>query len=110
MKKFLLVSMVALFFTIPSFAFDLSGWENGNVARGQWAWFTGQARDCKDPIPVPGTHTRAEWQQMLTSDKGKLPCGGSGLNQRIIGHVYKFLYEHASDSDNPMNQKPESCG
>jgi hypothetical protein len=46
----------------------------------------------------------------LTTDKDQLPCGGAGLNQRTINHVFLFLHSHASDSDDPMNQKPESCG
>ena len=111
MKKFVvLVACLALMTPGMVFSFDVSGWESANKDRGQWAWFTGQAQKCDQSIPVPGAHTRAEWQQILTADKDKLPCGGAGLTQRVINHVFLFLHTHASDSDDPMNQKPESCG
>lgn len=110
--KRIMVLIAAVMFLLPAgaMAFDISGWEGGNKDRGQWAWFTGQLQKCDQPIPVPGAHTRAEWQQMLTTDTDKLPCGGAGLTQRAMNHVFLFLHSHASDSDDPMNQKPESCG
>lgn len=110
--KRMMVIIAAVMFLLPAgtMAFDISGWESANKDRGQWAWFTGQAQKCDQDIPVPGAHTRAEWQQMLTADKDKLPCGGAGLTQRVINHLFLFLHTHASDSDDPMNQKPESCG
>jgi hypothetical protein len=110
--KRMMVLIAAVMFLIPAgaMAFDLSGWEGGNKDRGQWAWFTGQAQKCDQPIPVPGAHTRAEWEKMLTADTDKLPCGGAGLTQRAMNHIFLFLHTHASDSDDPMNQKPESCG
>lgn len=111
MKKMIcLISCLTLLTPALVFSFDISGWESANKDRGQWAWFTGQAQRCDEEIPVPGAHTRAEWQEMLTADKEKLPCEGAGLNQRTINHIFLFLHSHASDSDDPMNQKPESCG
>lgn len=109
--KRIMVIIAAVMFLLPAgtMAFDISGWESANKDRGQWAWFTGQAQKCDQTIPVPGSKTRAEWQKMLTSDTD-LPCDGAGLSQRTIKHIYLFLHSHASDSDDPMNQKPESCG
>lgn len=109
-KLICLISCLVLLTPALGFSFEISGWESGNKDRGQWAWFTGQAQKCDQPIPVPGNHTRAEWQQLLTADKDQLPCGGAGLNQRNINHIFMFLHSHAADSDDPMNQKPESCG
>ena len=111
MKKMIyLLSCLALLTPALGFSFEISDWESGNKDRGQWSWFTGQAQKCDQPIPVPGAHTSAEWQQLLTADKDQLPCDGAGLNQRTINHVFLFLHSHAADSDDPMKQKPESCG
>jgi len=114
MKRLFSIALIATFalMTLPglALAWDLDGFENANKDRGQWAWFTGQAQKCDEPIPVPGQHTKAEWQQILTSGHEKLACGGEGINPRAIKHIYLFLHEHAADSDDPMNQKPESCG
>ena len=111
MKKIIvLIACLALISPGVAFSFDISGWESANKDRGQWAWFTGQAQRCDQDIPVPGSKTRAEWEQLLTADKENLPCGGAGLTQRVINHVFLFLHSHASDSDDPMNQRPESCG
>jgi hypothetical protein len=90
-------------------SWDLSGFENANKERGQWAWFTGQSQKCEEEIPVPGKHTRDEWQEMLTAATDKLACGGEAINPRAVKHIYAFLYSHAADSDDPMHQKPESC-
>ncbi|HMB14969.1 MAG TPA: hypothetical protein VKN62_01540 [Pelovirga sp.] len=110
MKKIVvLIACLALIAPGMAFSFDISGWESANKDRGQWAWFTGQAQKCDETIPVPGSKTRAEWETMLTSESD-LPCEGAGLSQRTIKHIYLFLNSHASDSDDPMNQKPESCG
>lgn len=111
MKKMIcLICCIALLTPALGFSFDISDWESANKDRGQWAWFTGQSQKCDQPIPVPGAHTRTEWQQLLTVNKDQLPCGGEGLSQRTIKHIFLFLNSHASDSDDPMNQKPESCG
>ncbi|WP_027389534.1 hypothetical protein [Chrysiogenes arsenatis] len=110
MKRFLGITVIALTSATAAWSFDISEYETGNAARGQWAWFTGQSRDCADPIPVPGKFSRAEWKEMFTTAKDKLPCGGAGLKENTIKHVFKFLYEHASDSETPMKEKPASCG
>lgn len=110
MKKFAIAAAVTLVSASAALSFDITGWESGNAARGQWAWFTGQAKECKDPIPVPGKHSSAEWQTLLSTDQAKLPCGGAGLKENQIKHIMKFLNDNASDSSSPMNQKPESCG
>lgn len=111
MKKMIcLISCLTLLTPTLGFSFELDGWESANKDRGQWAWFTGQAQKCDQPIPVPGSRTRAEWQELLTTNQDQLPCGGEGLSQRTIKHIFLFLHTHASDSDDPMNQKPESCG
>ncbi|ADH85128.1 hypothetical protein [Desulfurivibrio alkaliphilus] len=114
MKRLLSLALITSFIlaTLPglAMAWDLEGFENANKERGQWAWFTGQARTCDEEIPVPGAHTRAEWREMFTTAKDKLPCGGAGINPRVVQHIFLFLYEHAADSDDPMTQKPESCG
>lgn len=111
MKKFIVAAAcIALMAPSLALAWDISGFESANKDRGQWAWFTGQAQQCKDAIPVPGKYARADWERMFTNEKDKLPCGGSGLNERAIKHIFLFLHTHASDSDSPMNQKPESCG
>jgi hypothetical protein len=111
MKK-LIVLAACIALVLPSFAlaWDISGFESANKDRGQWAWFTGQAQQCKEEIPVPGKYTRAEWEAMFTTEKDKLPCGGGGINERAVKHIFLFLHSHAADSDDPMNQKPESCG
>ncbi len=110
--KQLMIATLCLLLLAPAsaLAWDLSAFESANKDRGQWAWFTGQAQNCKDPIPLPGAHTRAEWEAMFTTEKDKLPCGGAGINERAVKHLFLFLHTHAADSDDPMNQKPESCG
>lgn len=115
MKRTITATLITAFFfslllPVSALAWDLEGFEEANKERGQWAWFTGQAQRCDEEIPVPGAHTRAEWREMFTTAKDKLPCGGAGINARVAKHVFLFLYEHAADSDDPMNQKPESCG
>ncbi|MFO7766629.1 MAG: hypothetical protein R6V33_09375 [Pelovirga sp.] len=109
-KVVILIACLALMAPGVAFSFDISGWESANKDRGQWAWFTGQGQKCDETIPVPGAKTRAEWEQLMTSGEDQLPCGGAGLSQRTIKHIYLFLHTHASDSDDPMMQKPESCG
>jgi hypothetical protein len=111
MKK-ILVLLVVLAVASPGLvmAWDLTGWENANRDRGQWAWFTGQAQQCQESIPVPGKRTKAEWEKLFTTQKDKLPCGGAGLNERATKHIFLFLQTHAADGEKPMNQKPESCG
>ncbi|MFH7325002.1 hypothetical protein [Desulfurivibrio sp. C05AmB] len=114
MKRLLSLTLIATFalMTLPglALAWNLAGFENANKERGQWAWFTGQAQQCNEPIPVPGAHTRAEWQEIFTTAKDKLPCGGAGINARAVKHIFLFVHEHAADTDSAMNQKPESCG
>ena len=114
MKSLLSLTLLAAFaltaiLPASAAAFDIDGFESANKERGQWAWFTGQSQKCDQPIPVPGKHTRAEWKEMFTT-KDKLPCGGAGINARAVKHIFLFIHEHAADSNDPMNQKPESCG
>ncbi len=115
MKRTLTLTLFATLTLIASLpgiaaAWSIDGFENANKERGQWAWFTGQSQKCDQPIPVPGSHTRAEWKEMFTTAKEKLPCGGEGLNARVVKHIFLFLNEHAADSNDPMKQKPASCG
>lgn len=109
-----LLALCALAFILPTpapaAAWKIDGYENADKDRGQWAWFVRQARECADPIPAPGSYTRAEWREMLTTAKDGLPCKGAALSSLSIKHVFLFLHEHASDSNNPVMQKPGTCG
>lgn len=109
-KKLATAAVVALVSASAALSFDITGWEGGNAARGQWAWFTGQAKECKDPNPAPGKYTQAEWKEVFTAGQGKLPCGGAALKESQIKHIFKFVHDNASYSPSPMMQKPESCG
>lgn len=109
-KKIAAATVVALVSAGAAFSFDITGWESGNAARGQWSWFTGQSKECKDPIPVPGKHSQAEWKEIFTTGQSQLPCGGAALKANQIKHIFKFVHDNASDSPTPMMQKPESCG
>lgn len=106
-----LIAAFALSVALPSqvLAWDLTGWEKADPARGQWGWFTGQSRKCEDKIPMPGHHTKAEWEKKFTTDKDKLPCGGAGISDRFVKHIFLFLQNHAKDSANPMVTRPEGC-
>ncbi|MBB5020815.1 hypothetical protein [Desulfurispira natronophila] len=114
MKKIIASIAAVLFFTTVSLAWDLSdAGKTADLEEGQFVWFQ---QWCDDTIPVPGAHTAAEWQELFESNRDALPCGGSGIDDEedmapgSAWQALQFLKHHASDSDDPLHQRPESCG
>jgi hypothetical protein len=108
-KKTLLlaVALIMVLSATMAFAANLDG---GNARKGKRIWKKYHTL-CADGSTVDkmgaSTKTQSQWKEAFTTNRDELPCGGKWKKIKPADEkdVFKYLYDHALDSD-----QPETCG
>lgn len=107
-KKAMLVVLAVAFMATNVFAMDFNA---GDGRKGKRLWKRYHTK-CADGTKLSAkagaaTRTQAQWKDAF-SNPAKLPCGGKweGIkSQEDFENVFRYLFDHAADSD-----QPETCG
>jgi len=84
---------------------------SAEVIKGQRIYTKHLQSQCKNMSGAnfAAKHSQDEWEEIY--DAGTLAseiksiCGGKGLNEKFLPHIYDFVYEYANDSGKVPTRK-----